>query len=55
MRLLIPFPAGGSTEFTALTLAGLMSRLSAGGGRQARVGDAGIVRCASWPTRPRRH
>ncbi len=27
MRLLIPFPAGGSTEFTALTLAGPMGRL----------------------------
>ena len=44
MRLLIPFPAGGSTEFTALTLAGPMGRLL---GEpvvvEARVGDAGIV------------
>jgi tripartite-type tricarboxylate transporter receptor subunit TctC len=44
MRLLIPFPAGGSTEFTALTLAGPMGRLL---GRpvvvEARVGDAGIA------------
>ena len=27
MRLLIPFPAGGSTEFTALTLAGPLSQV----------------------------
>jgi tripartite-type tricarboxylate transporter receptor subunit TctC len=44
MRLLIPFPAGGSTEFTALTLAGPMGRLL---GEpvvvEARVGDAGLV------------
>lgn len=44
MRLLIPFPAAGSTEFTALTLAGPMGRLL---GEpvvvEARVGDAGIV------------
>jgi tripartite-type tricarboxylate transporter receptor subunit TctC len=44
MRLLIPFPAGGSTEFTALTLAGPMGRLL---GEpvviEAHVGDAGIV------------
>ena len=44
MRLLIPFPAGGSTEFTALTLAGPMGQLL---GEpvvvEARVGDAGIV------------
>jgi tripartite-type tricarboxylate transporter receptor subunit TctC len=44
MRLLIPFPTGGSTEFTALTLAGPMGRLL--GERvvvEARVGGAGIV------------
>jgi tripartite-type tricarboxylate transporter receptor subunit TctC len=44
MRLLIPFPAGGSTEFTALTLAGPLSQVL---GQpvvvEARVGDAGIV------------
>ena len=44
MRLLIPFPAGGSTEFTAQTLAGPLGRLL---GEpvviEARVGDAGIV------------
>ena len=44
MRLLIPFPAGGSTEFTALTLAGPLGRVL---GEpvivEARVGDAGIV------------
>ena len=44
MRLLIPFPAGGSTEFTALTLAGPLGRLL---GEpvvvEAHVGDAGIV------------
>jgi tripartite-type tricarboxylate transporter receptor subunit TctC len=44
VRLLIPFPAGGSTEFTALTLAGPMGRLL---GEpvvvEARVGEAGLV------------
>ena len=44
MRLLIPFPAGGSTEFTALTLASPLSQVL---GQpvvvEARVGDAGIV------------
>jgi tripartite-type tricarboxylate transporter receptor subunit TctC len=44
MRLLIPFPAGGSTEFTALTVAGPLSQVL---GQpvvvEARVGDAGIV------------
>ena len=44
MRLLIPFPPGGSTEFTALTVAALMSRLL---GEpvvvEALVGEAGIL------------
>ena len=44
MRLLIPFPAGGSTEFTALTVAGPMSRLL---GEpvvvEALVGEAGLL------------
>ncbi len=44
MRLLIPFPTGGSTEFTALTLAGPMGRLL---GEpvvvEAHVGNAGVV------------
>jgi len=44
MRLLIPFPAGGSTEFTALTLAGPMSRLLGEPAVvEAHVGDMGIV------------
>jgi tripartite-type tricarboxylate transporter receptor subunit TctC len=44
MRLLIPFPAGGSTEFTALTLAGPMSELLGEPVRiEARPGDAGLV------------
>jgi tripartite-type tricarboxylate transporter receptor subunit TctC len=44
MRLLIPFPAGGSTEFTALTLAGPIGRaLGEPVVVEARVGDAGIV------------
>ena len=43
MKLLIPFPPGGSTEFTALTLAGPMGRLlGAPVEVEARVGDAGI-------------
>jgi tripartite-type tricarboxylate transporter receptor subunit TctC len=44
MRLLIPFPAGGSTEFTALTLAGPLGRLLGEAVVvEAHVGDAGIV------------
>jgi tripartite-type tricarboxylate transporter receptor subunit TctC len=44
MRLLIPFPPGGSTEFTALTLAGPMGRLLGEPiAVEARVGDAGIA------------
>lgn len=44
MRLLIPFPAGGSTEFTALTLAGPLGRLLGEPVTvEARVGDAGIA------------
>jgi len=44
MKLLIPFPAGGSTEFTALTLAGpLGRRLGERVVVEARVGDAGIT------------
>jgi tripartite-type tricarboxylate transporter receptor subunit TctC len=44
MRLLIPFPAGGSTEFTALTLAGPLGRLLGEPvAVEAHVGDAGLV------------
>jgi tripartite-type tricarboxylate transporter receptor subunit TctC len=44
MRLLIPFPAGGSTEFTARTLAAPMGRLLGEPVTvEARVGEAGIA------------
>jgi tripartite-type tricarboxylate transporter receptor subunit TctC len=43
MKLLIPFPPGGSTEFTALTLAGPLGRLVGEPVQvEARVGNAGI-------------
>ena len=56
VRLLIPFPAGGSTEFTALTLAGPMSQLL---GEpvvvEARVGEAGPPGAARAGARDRAH